>query len=108
MMNNQFSPEMLEKAKSAKSAGELLIIAKENGFDLTEEQANAYFAKLNPSTGALSDEELDNVSGGCNIVWTYRTCPKCGSHNVYTAEYGGAVEDLNFCSDCSYKWRSNS
>jgi hypothetical protein len=104
MMNNQFSPEMLEKAKAAKSAGELLIIAKENGVDLTEEQANAYFAKLNPSAGALTDEELDNVSGGCYIVLTDATCPGCGSHNVCT--YREPYYDWNYCHDCKYNWRT--
>lgn len=52
-----------EKARQAKTADELLAIARENGAELTEEQANAYFERLNKS-GELSDDELDNVSGG--------------------------------------------
>ena len=59
----EFNTELLEKAKEAKSAEELVSLAKENGMELTEEEAAAYFAQLNKS-GELSDEELDNVSGG--------------------------------------------
>lgn len=66
-MENSFSPEQIEKAKASKSPEELLSLAKENGLDMTEEQANTYFEELN-KIGELSDDELDNVSGGglCN------------------------------------------
>ena len=56
--------ELLEKAKMAKTAKELLAMAKAENIELTEEQAAKAFAELN-KTGELSDEELDNVSGGC-------------------------------------------
>ena len=58
------SKELLEKAKQAKTAEELLALAKNEGIELTAEQAAKAFAELN-KTGELSDEELDNVSGGC-------------------------------------------
>ena len=59
--------ELILKAKQAKSAEELIAIAKENGIELTEENAKAYFEQLNPPTGELSDAELDNIAGGgCN------------------------------------------
>ena len=57
--------ELLAKAKEAKTPQELFALAKENGVELTEESAKAYFNKLHPKTGELSDSELDNVSGGC-------------------------------------------
>ena len=60
----KFTDEMLEKAKTAKSAEELLAMAKAEKVELTEEEAAKAFAELN-KTGELSDEELDNVSGGC-------------------------------------------
>ena len=60
----KFTDEMLEKAKTAKSAEELLAMAKAENIELTEEQAAKAFAELN-KTGELSDEELDNVAGGC-------------------------------------------
>ncbi len=62
-MENKFTSELLEKAKLAKSAEELIALAKENGTELTEEEANTYFAKLNKN-GEISDDELDSVSGG--------------------------------------------
>ena len=63
-MENKFTPELIEKAKSAKSTEELMALAKENGIEMTEESANAYFNQLNPQMGELSDDELDNVAGG--------------------------------------------
>ena len=57
------SKELLEKAKAAKSAEELLAMAKAESVELTEEEAAKAFAELN-KTGELSDEELDNVAGG--------------------------------------------
>lgn len=55
--------ELRQKAKQAKSVEELLEIAKQNNYPLTEEQAKEYFAKLNQS-GELTEEELAAVSGG--------------------------------------------
>ena len=58
------SKELLEKAKQAKTAEELLELAKTENINFTAEEAAKAFAELNKS-GELSDEELDNVSGGC-------------------------------------------
>ena len=63
-MDNKFTPELIEKAKEAKNPDELMSLAKENGVELTEESAKAYFNQLNPKTGELADDELDNVAGG--------------------------------------------
>ena len=60
----KISKELLEKAKQAKTAEELIEMAKEENIELTVEQAAKAFAELN-KTGELSDEELDNVAGGC-------------------------------------------
>ena len=59
-----FTPEMIEKAKTAQSAEALLDMAKAGGKELTAEEAKTYFEMLNPKTGELSDDELDAVSGG--------------------------------------------
>lgn len=59
-----YTPEMIEKAESAVSADELLALAKENGCEMTEDEAKTYFEQLNPKCGELGDDELDNVSGG--------------------------------------------
>ena len=58
------SKELIEKAKTAKTAEELLEMAKEESVEMSAEQAAEYFVTIHAS-GELSDEELDNVSGGC-------------------------------------------
>ena len=55
--------EIMEKLKAAKSAEELLEIAKANGKELTAEQAKMLFDGLRGG-GELSDEDLDKVAGG--------------------------------------------
>lgn len=60
----RFTNEIIEKVKTAKSAEELLAMAKAENIELTEKQAAKAFAEFN-KTGELSDEELDNVAGGC-------------------------------------------
>ncbi|MDY5356080.1 MAG: Nif11-like leader peptide family RiPP precursor [Eubacteriales bacterium] len=60
----QFSKELIEKAKTAKTAEELLEMAKAENINFTAEEAAQALAKMNKN-GELSDEELDNVSGGC-------------------------------------------
>ena len=59
----KFSNEMIEKAKTAKTAEELLEMAKAEHIELNAEQAAKAFAELKRS-GELADEELDNVAGG--------------------------------------------
>lgn len=55
--------ELIEKAKSAKSAEELLEEAKAEGVEMTADEAAKAFARLNNS-GELSDDLLDGVVGG--------------------------------------------
>ena len=55
--------ELIAKAKAAKSAEELLALAKANAVEMTEEEAKTYFEQLN-ANGILSDDELDAVAGG--------------------------------------------
>ena len=58
------TPEMIEKAKAAKSAEELLAIAKASNVEMTADEAATYFAQLNPKSGELDDDDLDAVAGG--------------------------------------------
>ena len=60
----KYSKELIEKAKTAKTAEELLAMAKAENIEMTAEEAAKYFAELN-KTGEISDEELDNAAGGC-------------------------------------------
>ena len=59
-----FNAEMIEKAKAAKSAEELLELAKASNVEMTADEAATYFAQLNPKCGELDDEDLDAVAGG--------------------------------------------
>ena len=58
-----FTKEQLTKAKSAKTAEELLALAKAEGISMTEAQAAKYFAELHKE-GELNDSELASVAGG--------------------------------------------
>ncbi len=78
-MDSNFLPEQIEMAKQAKSAEELAELAKENGVDITEDEAREYYEQLN-KTGELSDDELDNVSGGCG--GPEKKCPNCGGKDL--------------------------
>ena len=90
---NNLTPEMIEKAKVAKTAEELYEIAKANNIEMTEDEAAAYFAQLMPKSGELDDDDLDNVAGGGGCLeyepdpWQVGTkvrvingisCKKCG------------------------------
>ena len=58
-----FTPEQMNKARSAKSADELLEMAKASGIAMSAEEAAKYFAALH-GEGELSDSELASVAGG--------------------------------------------
>jgi hypothetical protein len=63
MLMTNYTPELIAKARSAKSAEELFELAKANEMEITEEDAKLYFAQLN-ANGAVADDELDAVAGG--------------------------------------------
>ena len=58
--------ELIKKARSAKSAEELLLLAKENGIEMTADEAQTYFEQINANK--LDDDLLEGVSGGWVIV----------------------------------------
>lgn len=62
-MENKLTPELIEKARQAQSAEELLALINENGIECSEESANAYYEQIHKS-GEMSDEELSSVAGG--------------------------------------------
>ena len=59
----EFTNEMIQKAKQASSAEELLAMAKEEGVALAAEEAEKYFAFLQGGN-ELPDEALEAVAGG--------------------------------------------
>ena len=105
------TPEMMEKAKNAKNAEELLALAKENGVAMSEEEAQMYYAQLNPKCGELDDDELDNVAGGaCNGESGAPTCPKCGSKLTKVWYADPDLISYNLCYGCGNYglWHSGS
>ena len=97
--------ELITKAKAAKSVEELLELAKASNMELSEEQAKEYFAQLNPTKGELSDDELDNVSGGgCGESKT-KYCPNCNSELRMISEGTGnySMKFYYLCDSCGYK-----
>ena len=106
-----FTSEMIEKAKVAKTAEELLEIAKANNVEMTADEAKTYFAQLGSKSKELNDGDLDAVAGGaCNdderqrenedkVIHTI-VCPKCGAlgnWSVYHTCQGGYVWECNVC-----------
>ena len=61
---NEITKEMVAKAMKCETADELAALAKEEGFDITKEEAEAYL-------GEMKDIELDETmlkkvaGGGC-------------------------------------------
>ena len=104
------TPEMIEKAKAAKSAEELLEIAKTNNVEMTADEAATYFAQLSPKSGELSDDDLDSVSGGaCARTEQARDareainemiCPSCGKGPRWTTYTKKKSETMFYCSHC--------
>ena len=67
---NELTKEMLGKALQCKTADELIALAKSGGYELTNEEADAYMAEL--ADYELDSNDLKNVAGGdC-----YADCPK--------------------------------
>ena len=119
----KFSNEMIEKAKTAKTAEELLAMAKAENIEISAEEAAKAFAEMN-KTGELSDEELDNVSGGCggeeipepkykigDMVRSSRgfACYTCGIYRdfqiteVHRSPDGKHTYSIA-CPECGEKW----
>ena len=62
----KLTQEMMEKARAAKTAEDLLLLAKENGIEMTADEAQTYFEQINANK--LDDDLLEGVSGGWVIV----------------------------------------
>ena len=57
----KITKEMLAAAMQCKTAGELVEQAKSKGYDITQEQAEAYLEQF--SSYELTDKELEDISG---------------------------------------------
>ena len=59
---NELTKEMLAKAMQCETADELIALAKTGGYELTKEEAEAYFDEL--SECELKDGDLKHIAGG--------------------------------------------
>jgi len=104
-----YTQEQLEAAKAVKTPEELIALAKENGAEITREQAERF---LNPSFGKLSDEELDNVAGGhgglCHdkrgreVVTLLTVCVHVNNKEQYTYNCSNKCQYLSYESGIWY------
>lgn len=129
--------EVLEKGKAAKNPEELKALAAGEGWEMTDEEAAQNFEELQrrlakrQKSGELSDDELDNVSGGgCYkgdrlVVTTFNWCDefvcKCGGRgrilNALDESDSGTCKrckkrvKCSHCKYCSYEkglWLCNN
>ena len=92
-----FNAEMIEKAKTVKSAEELLELAKASNVEMTADEAATYFAQLNPKSGELDDDDLDAVAGGA--------CADSNDNDNPAVGVGDTVQITSeaACPDCGGK-----
>jgi predicted ribosomally synthesized peptide with nif11-like leader len=65
----ELTKEQILKAMQCKTAEELMMLAKSEGYDITKEEAEAYMAEL--SDMELNVDQLKHVAGGS----CYADCP---------------------------------
>lgn len=58
----ELTKEQILKAMQCKTAEELMLLAKSEGYDITKEEAEAYMAEL--ADVELDGEELRSIAGG--------------------------------------------
>jgi predicted ribosomally synthesized peptide with nif11-like leader len=58
----EITKEMIRKAMQCKDADELMALAKANGFDITKDEAEAYFSEI--ADVELDGDVLKSVAGG--------------------------------------------
>ena len=63
---NEITKEMLEKAMQCKTVDELMALAKSEGFEITKDEAEAYFAEF--ADIELDEKALRNVAGGSCVT----------------------------------------
>ena len=69
---NEITKAQMLKAIKCKTADELLALAKAEGYDITKEEAEAYFAEI--SDMELDSEKLKKIAGGIETCWAVDGC----------------------------------
>ena len=91
MENNNNIKELLEKLQAAKSAEELIEMAKAEGVEIPADKVEELFAKLND--GELSDDEAEAVAGGIYNSITKRKIEENRRRRQLEAERAQAEAD---------------
>lgn len=105
--------ELILKAKEARSVEELLLLAKDNGVELSEADAKMYL-EMNKS-GELSDDALSDISGGAAytlsggylIVTNFHECDRwecdsCGYSDFKWKTVNGRTDWVHTCGGYKY------
>lgn len=110
--------EEIEMARKAKSKEELISYAKEEGYELSDEEANRIFEYLHKQ-GELDENELSDVTGGwCKnggstpkyaVNQTVYVCDRsmiCKAHVTYVSptkkKYGAIFKDETWAYNIEY------
>jgi predicted ribosomally synthesized peptide with nif11-like leader len=76
---NEVSKEMLEKAMQCDTPEELVKLAKENGVELTKEEAEAYLSEMEDID--LDSSQMKMVAGGKGVCYGVNGCAGRTSSN---------------------------
>lgn len=68
----EITKEMIEKAMQCKNADELMALAKSEGFEITQDEAEAYFAEL--ADVELDEKVLEKAAGGKDSCYAVDGC----------------------------------
>lgn len=74
-MKFNLTEEQKAKLKACKTPEEVLALARENNIEVSLEEIKAAFCGNNQE---LSDDDLDNVAGGCCVEACKEMEPYCG------------------------------
>ena len=83
--------EQIEKVKECKTHEELLVLAKAEGIELTNEQLEAI-------SGGGACSVISDVGDFLNPF----DCPECGSNDIEAVKGKG---NLFECQGCGFRWR---
>lgn len=108
--------EMIEKFKkltneqrkqfiTIRDGAKLDVFLSETGVELTREEKARILEYFQSGKLSLSDDELDNVAGGCSFSSSFRTkCPRCGSERI-SLDMDIDCNLYEECMVCGETWR---
>lgn len=93
--------DLQSRIKKIESKEEMMALLKENGVDIGEKDAAAYFKAIN-KRGEISDDELDDVSGGACYSEEVYLMVTCGYSCSYFQRSVASESNRPKCSACMY------